>query len=118
MGIVTVYDTWYGPVVDGDAETLSVHTTEYDCVPDEYDKEDCRETPVEMAVWIIRDKHYMSGPYCASGLSGDGSWPGPGTWFAAEPYGHPYEDKRQEVTAHLEGWTDAEAREIWQGVTA
>lgn len=113
MAKVRIYTRWLGPVADGDAPTLSEDTTEYDCVPDEVDTEEGL-TPVDLAVQAIRERHYITGPYCASSYPG---WGGPHTWFSAEPYEHPYEDKREEVTAHLDGWSDADAHEIWRRVT-
>jgi hypothetical protein len=82
-----------------------------------------------MAVYYLREKLYISGPDSASGCVPNPRhepdndeprclWPGPGTWFADEPYHHPYCDEREETTAHLDGaWTEDEKREIWARVT-
>lgn len=127
MGTITVYDSWKRVTEDGDAETLSTFTIEYtekDLTPDEFDAEDGYPTPVALAVRTLRTLHYMSGPDCASAQSPSATeasgytWPGPGTWFMAKTYEHPYEDKYQEVTAHLHGWSDDDAQEIWRQVTA
>jgi hypothetical protein len=125
--IVEVYRTVYEPAYSEDG-TLEDHS-ELDCTPDEDDIEDGRKTPVDMAVYYLRDELYISGQDTASGYvpnpnyaAGSGLprclWPGPGTWFADEPYHHPYFDQREETTAHLSGgWTDEEKRTIWARVT-
>lgn len=125
--IVEVYRTVYEPA-DSEGGTLKDHS-ELDCTPDEDDIEEGRTTPVDMAVYYIRDRLYISGQHSASGYapnpryrpnSGEPRciWPGPGTWFADEPYHHPYRDEREETTAHLnDGWTDQEKHEIWARMT-
>jgi hypothetical protein len=125
--IVEVYRTVYQRA-DSEDGTLADHS-ELDCAPDEEDIEEGRKTPVDMAVYYLRDKLSISGPNAASGhvpnpryTPGSGEprclWPGPGTWFANEPYHHPYRDEREETTTHLSGgWTDQEKRAVWARVT-
>jgi hypothetical protein len=104
-----------GTYADGEESPHSVISEDRDARPCLEDIQDGYLTPVDMAVHIIRDTLYIRGRYAASGGP---EWPGPHTWFAAEPYQHPAMAEREEVTAHLTGFTDDQAREIWQRVTA
>lgn len=42
----------------------------------------------------------------------------PGTWYSEEPYEHPYTGELEEVTVHLSGLSEQDAREVYRRITA
>lgn len=103
MRSVKVYTVDYRPTEDGDRDIVRERTPDisfYTRDDDEY------LTPVMWAAGVIRnayaDVHPSSMPYG-----------GPSTWYAAETYHHPYSAVQTEVTAHLDGFTDDECREVY-----
>jgi hypothetical protein len=115
---------------DRDAYPVYEHTDAHGSpVPNEEEEHDCTPTPEDVAegrtaaviaAEYIRE-HVASGRYAACGISGDGSWPGPNTWFTGDEVTIVDHARgvHEEVTAHLEGgWTTSERMEVWAKVTA
>ena len=69
------------------------------------------------AAAYIRGELGIGGRDSASALNGD-DWPGPATWFHAEPRVDYRTGNIEEISAHLAGeWMDAEREAIWRHVT-
>lgn len=100
-------DDEYGDPYDSPTE-LGTDTDEYDVSRDEWD--DQGETPVTKAIELIKRN---LGPVEPS------SWPGFRTevWYSAiDSYEHPYTGVIEEVTAHLDGFSPSEQREVFDAL--
>jgi hypothetical protein len=103
---ITSYRSIFAPWEEGqDEPTLTdTDTRTYDCEPDEIDQADLR-TAVEIAADVLQ---YVT----------DASvFPfHPGAWYSDETYVRPYTGEIEEVTYHLDGFTDAEQIAIHDAV--
>jgi hypothetical protein len=111
---ITTHTTRYASWCEGDdeREKLATATDQHDCEPDPDDITDGL-TAVDVAVRTLRDQLFCTSP---------STWPHctPGaTWYAEpDPYEHPHTGELTEVTAHLDGFTVQEERDIYTRVTA
>jgi hypothetical protein len=107
MGTLKVYRRWYTPTEDGDA---------VDALPPQFVEGDYN-SPAEAAEAMASIG--IAGEYAPSGHP---DYPGPSTWYSAEPEVWSritdVMDIRYEVTAHLgDDWTAVERYEVWRLVT-
>lgn len=68
--------------------------------------------PVEFAVAVIEAEG------CSLQPSSAPEWGGPHTWYSAEPRTCPHTGRITEKSAHLHGFTDGEARDIYRRITS
>lgn len=106
---ITTYTVTYAPWEEGQDEPTKLDTFT-DVLPVEINPWDEDSTIVGEAVDILRTKVYATEPSCSQWASN--------VWYSAEPYQHPYSGNREEVTAHLNGFTDEESRAIYAAITA
>lgn len=79
------------------------------------------ETNVQAAAAFLSGKRHTCAVWFAAvgaSVSGPGVVIDSGVWYADEPYHHPYTGEIEEQNAHLNGFTDAEARQIHRMVLA
>ncbi|WP_035696673.1 hypothetical protein [Glycomyces tenuis] len=82
---------------------------------------DDEEVSVQAAAAFLSGKRHTCTVWFAAveaSVSGPGVVIDHGVWYADEPYTNPYSGEIEEQTAHLNGFTDAEARQIHRMVLA
>ena len=97
-----------GEPCEGPAETGS-SSDEYDLAAD---RPWFGADPVEFAVAVIEAEGCGLQPSCGP------EWGGPHTWYSAEPCTCPRTGRIEEKSAHLRGFTESEAREIYRRITS
>ena len=101
-----------GNVVADEPDTVREETETYDCQPDDIDREEGL-TRVGLAVRVLSGRLYVT-------ETSNYPW-SPGSWYGACPgddHGFGMGGAHEELAAHLSGFTDAEEREIFAGVSA
>lgn len=106
---ITAHTVTYAPWEEGQDEPTKLGTFT-SVLPVALDPWDEDLTIVDKAVDILRREVYATEPSCSK-------W-APHVWYSAEPYEHPYTGIREEVTAHLNGFTADESRAIYASLTA
>jgi hypothetical protein len=102
---IVAYTTRYAAWLEGQDEPdkIGEDRAVYPCEPDDIDREEGLSA-VDLAVRVLRGTVYAV-EYSASEFQANG-------WYAAETYVHPYSGEREEITAHLAGFTADQGREI------
>ncbi len=106
---VTVWSQKYGPEVhDGERDELDSWSDSYEL---KSDAPWFGADPVQFAVAVIQ------GEGCDIEPSSGPEWGGQGTWYSGEARQDYRDGTWLERSAHLHGFTDAEAREVYRQVT-
>ncbi|MCM3883141.1 hypothetical protein [Frankia sp. R82] len=95
---------------DGDIVVHGERSEDLDCEPDDYDRED-GISAVDLAVAVLT----KSG---ATGPSGGPDFPGVRCWWGGTVTLNYYTGEMRETSAHLQGFSDAECRDIWARLTS
>jgi hypothetical protein len=112
---ITVWRRIYLPWED-DADEPELKSEEAEHVAFSDIAEDDEEDPIEAAAaFLSGSRNLCSVCFAAVEASASGSLDciDARTWYASEPYVDPYSGETEELTAHLRGITDAEARTIY-----
>lgn len=116
---ITVWQRIFHPwEPDADEPELK---TEHEYHIDLADLIDDEETSVQAAAAFLSGKRHTGTVWFAAveaSVSGPGVVIDSGVWYADEPYHHPYTGEIEEQTAHLNGFTNTEARQVHRTVLA
>ncbi|ONH52909.1 hypothetical protein CcI49_32780 [Frankia sp. CcI49] len=94
---------------DGDIYPHGEWSEDLDCEPDEYDREDGLGA-VDLAVARLTGLGVTE-------PSGGPDFPGPHCWWGGRVTLSHYTGEMRETSAHPEGFSDAECRELWARLT-